>query len=107
MGTNKTQVLHRLRLQLFTPLQRKPDVQNTSQEWQPDPEVIMQKDVLDGRAWESEYQTPIFGNDQDEPDNHNSPKITVRIDPATDESCTIPGTAREGSPEVFPKRQIL
>ena len=35
LGTNKTQVLHRMRLQLFTPRQPIPDLQTTSHEWKP------------------------------------------------------------------------
>ena len=38
LETNKTQVLHCMRLQLFTPRQPIPDVQTTSQEWKPDPD---------------------------------------------------------------------
>ena len=49
-GTNKTQVLHRMRLRLFTPRQPFPDVQTTSQEWRPDREVIINHDDLDARA---------------------------------------------------------
>ena len=41
LGTNKTQVPHRMRLCLFTPRQPIPDVQTTPQEWKSDPEVIV------------------------------------------------------------------
>ena len=41
LGTNKTQVLHRMRLRSFTPRQPIPDIQPTSHEWKPDPEVII------------------------------------------------------------------
>ena len=37
LGTNKTQVLHRMRLRPLTPSQPIPDVQTTSEEWKPDP----------------------------------------------------------------------
>ena len=43
LGTNKTQVLHRMRLRLFTPRQPIPDVQTTSQEWKSNPEVIIKR----------------------------------------------------------------
>ena len=39
--TNKTQILHRMRLQLLKPRQLIPDVQTTSQQWKPDHEVII------------------------------------------------------------------
>ena len=101
-GTNKTQVLHRMRLRLFTPRQPLADIQTTSQEWKPDTEVTIKHDDLYAGAWESEYETPIFDNDQHEPSNANSREITVRHDLSNDETCTIPGTIQEDSPEVFP-----
>ena len=91
-----------MRLRLITPRQPIPDVQTTRQEWKPDPEVIIKHDDLYARAWESEYETPIFDNGQHEPDNNNSPEITVKHDLQNDEACTIPGTIQEDSPEILP-----
>ena len=99
-GTSKPQVLHCMRLRSFTA--RQPDVQTTSQEWKPDPEVILKHFDLYARAWESEYETPIFYNGQHEPDKYNSLKISVRHDLPNDETCTIPGTLQEDSPEILP-----
>ena len=65
-------------LRLFTPRQPIPDVQTTSQEWKPDPDVIVKHDDLDAGAWESEYETPIFNNGQRELDSDNSPETRVR-----------------------------
>ena len=84
LGTNRTQILHRIRLRLFTPRQPIPDVQTTSNEWKPDPEVIIKHDDLYARALESEYETLIFDNNQHEPDIGNSPEVTVRHDPPND-----------------------
>ena len=80
------------------------DVQTTSHEWKPDPEVIIKHDDDDlyARAWESEYETPIFDNSQHEPDNDNSPEISVRHDLSNDETSTFPGTIQEDSPEILP-----
>ena len=102
LGTKKTQVLHRMRLPSFTPRQPVVDVQATAQEWKPDPEVIIKHDDLYARAWESEYETSIFDNDQHEPDRGNSPEVTVRHDLQNDETCTIPGTIQEDSPGILP-----
>ena len=102
LGTNKTQVLHRMRLAIFTPRQPIPDVQTTSHEWKPDPQVIIKHDDLYARAWESEYETPISGNGQDEPDRDNSPEVTVRHDLPKEETCTIPRTIQKDSPEILP-----
>ena len=45
----------------------------------------MKHDDLYARAWESEYETPIFDNGQHEPESDNSPEITVRHDLPNDE----------------------
>ena len=91
-----------MRLRLFTPRQRKADIQTTSQEWKPDSEVIINYDDLYVRAWESEYETLIFDNDQHEPDSDNSLDVSRRHDLITDETCSIPGIIQEDSPEIFP-----
>ena len=101
LGTNKTQILHRMKLRLFTPRQPIPDVQTTAQEWKPDPEVIIEHDDLYARAWESEYETPIFDHGQHEPDSDNLPEITVRHDLPYEETCTILGTIQEDSPAIL------
>ena len=88
-------------LRLFTPRQPIPDVQPTSQKWILDPEVIVKHDDLYARAWESEYEVPIFDNGRNEPNNYNSTEITVRHDLANDEKCNIPGNIREHSSEIF------
>ena len=102
LGTNKTQVLLRMRLPFFSPKQPIPDVQTKSNEWKPDPEVILKHEDLYGRACESEHETPIFDNGQHEPDSRNSPEVTVGQDLSNDETCTIPGTIQEESPEIPP-----
>ena len=102
LGKNKTHVLYRMRLRLFTRRQPKPDVQTTSQEWKPDPGVISKHDHLYARAWESEYETPIFDRDQHGTDIDNSPEITVRKDLPNDETSTFPGTIQEDSQKFCP-----
>ena len=92
LGTNKTQVIHCIRLRLFTPRQTSPDVQTTSQQWEPDPEAIIKHDDLYAKAWEFELETPISHKDRDEPDNHHPPAIAMRHDLAYEETSTITGT---------------
>ena len=65
IGTNKTQILHRMRLRQFTPRQPIPDTPVRPREWQPDPEVIIKHDDLHATAWECEYDKPIFDSDRD------------------------------------------
>ena len=66
------------------------------------PEIVIKHDDLYARAWKSEYETPIFDNGQHEPDNRNSPEVTVRHDLSNDETCIIPRTIQEDSPEILP-----
>ena len=104
MGSNKTQVLYRLRLRLFTPTQPMLDVQTTSQERKLDPEVIIKHGELYARSWESECETLVSDNDRDKTVNHNSPKTTVRHDSPNDESCITPGTIQEVSQKFSPRQ---
>ena len=54
IGTNRRQILHRMRLRQFTPRQPLSDIPVTQREWQPDPEVVINHDDLYARAWECE-----------------------------------------------------
>ena len=60
IGTNKTQVLHRMRLRRFTPRETPADKRVKPQEYKPDPEVSLNHDDLYARAWEIDYEQPIF-----------------------------------------------
>ena len=62
-GTNKTQILHQMRLRQFKPRQPIPDIPITPREWQPNPEVVITHDDLYARAWEFEYDEPISESD--------------------------------------------
>ena len=49
-----------MRLRQFTPRQPIPDIPITPREWQPDPAALIKHDDLYARAWECEYDDPIF-----------------------------------------------
>ena len=100
IGTNETQILHRMRLRQFTHHQPIPDIPMTPGEWQPDPEVVIKHDDLYARAWECEYDEPIFDSDYNNLVRPSSPKITVRSEAAADERKSTPGTIPENSPEI-------
>ena len=102
-GSNNTQILHRRRLGQFTPRQPTTDIPITPREWQPDPEVIIRHDDFYARAWECEYEKPIFDSDYNILLTPNSPEITVRSEEAADEMRSAPGTIRENSPEIIPQ----
>ena len=84
-GTNKTQIFHRFRLRQFTPRQPEPDIPIRPREWQPHPEVVIKHDDFYARAWECEYEKPIFDSNYNNLVIPNSPEITVRSDETVDE----------------------
>ena len=77
IGTNKTQILHRMRLRQFTTRQPLSDIPVTQREWQPDPEVVITHDDLYARAWECEYDEPIFDSDYNNLAAPSPPEITI------------------------------
>ena len=71
IGTNKTQILHRMRM-------RQSDIPVTQREWQPDPEVVITHDDLYAKAWECEYDEPIFDSDYNNLAAPSPPETTIR-----------------------------
>ena len=100
IGTNKTQILHTMRLRQFTPRQPIPDIPVTPREWQPDPEIIIQHDDLYARAWECEYDKSLFDSDSDNVMSPNSPGVTVRSGEEANATTSTPGTTQEDSSNI-------
>ena len=102
-GTNKTQILHRMRLRQFTPRQPIPDIPITPRERQPDPDVVIAQDDLYARARECEYDEPIFDSDYKNLATPSPPEITIRSEQAADEMRNTPGIIPGNSPEIIPQ----
>ena len=100
IGTNKTQILHRMRLRQFTPRQSTPEISVTPREWQPDPEIIIKHDDLYARVWECEDDKSIFDSDSANVVSPNSPEVTVRSGEETDATRSTPGTTQEDSSNI-------
>ena len=103
MGTDKTQVLHRMRMRQFTPRQPPADIRVNAHEYKPDPEVSINDDDLYARAWENHYEQPIFddgNNNETQPGSH---EIPIQSDLSTGEIRDTLGTTHECSPEIFPR----
>ena len=101
-GTDKTQVLHRMRMRQFTPRQPPADIRVNPNKYKPDPEVSINHDDLYPRAWEHHYEQPIFddgNNGETKPDSH---EIPIQSDLSTGEMRNTLGTTHECSPEIFP-----
>ena len=101
--TNKTQILHRKNLRQFTPRQPPSDIPVPQPEWQPDPEVVITHDDLYARAWECEYDEPIFDSDYNNLTAPSPPEITIRSEQTADEMRNTPGITPENSPESIPQ----
>ena len=102
IGTDKTQVLHRMRMRQFTPRQPPANMRVNPHEYKPDPEVSINHDDLYARAWEHHYEQPIFddgNNDATQPDSH---EIPIQSGLSTGEMRNTLGTTHECSPEIFP-----
>ena len=103
IGTNKTQILHRTRLRQFTPGQPLSDTPVTQREWQPDPEVVITHDDLYARAWECEYDRPIFDSDYSSLATPSPPESTIRSKQTADEMRNTLGIIPGNSPEFLPQ----
>ena len=97
-GTNNTKMRHRMRMRQFTPRQPPPDIRIMSKEWKPDPEVSLKHDDLFARAWECEYEKPIFDAENKNATPPNSSEIPVQWDLSTEETRVFPG--------IFPQRKL-
>ena len=91
-----------MKLRQFTPLRPKPNTAVTPREWQPDPKVIIKHDDLYARAWECEYDKPIFDSDHDNLVSPNALEVTTRSGEAADETRITPGTIQEDSSDILP-----
>ena len=102
IGTDKTQVLHRMRMRQFTPRRPPADIRVNPHEYKTDPEVSINHDDLYARAWEHHYEQPIFddgNNGATQPDPH---EIPIQSEMSTGEMSNTLRTTHECSPEIFP-----
>ena len=104
IGTNKTQILHRMRLRPFTYHQPIRGILITPREWQPDPEVAIKHDDLNARAWECEYDEPIIDSDSKNLVTASSPEVTIPSEKAAVEMWSTPGTKPKNSPDTIPQQ---
>ena len=107
VGTNKTQVLHRMGVRQFTHRQPPADITIKLQEYKSDPEVSLNHDDLYARAWEYDFEQPIFDAENDNEAPTNSQEIPVQTDFSTEEMRNTPGEPHVCSPEFFPNKDEL
>ena len=85
IGTNKTQLLHRMRMRQSTPRQPPADITVKPHEYKSDPEVSLYHDDLYARAWEYDFESPIFDAENDNETPPNQREIPVQSDFTTEE----------------------
>ena len=102
IGTNKTQVLHRMRMRQFTPRQLPADIVVKPQGYKSDPEVSLSHDDLYARAWECDHEQPIFDAENDNATPPNLRQVPLQSDYSPEEMRNTPGNPHVCSPETFP-----
>ena len=102
IGTNKTQVLHRMRIRQFTPRQPPADITVKPQEYKSEPEVNLHHDDSYARACEYDFEQPIFDAENDKAAPPNLQKIPLQFDYSTVEIRNTPGKPHVCCPEINP-----
>ena len=100
IGTNKKQLLHRMRMRQFTPRQPPADITVNPHEYKSDPEVSLYHDDLYARAREYDFEQPIFDAENDNAAPPNQREIPVRSDFSKEEMRNTRGTTHECPPEI-------
>ena len=96
------QVLHRMRMRQFTPRQPPADIPVKPQEYKCDPEVSLNHDDLYARAWEYDYEQPIFDAENKNAAPPNPQEFPIQSDFSTEEMRNTPANTHECSPEILP-----
>ena len=96
-GTRYTQTLYRIRLRLYAPNQRVPDVTVKVEEQLPDPEVKTTLDDWYAQAWETEFGEVLFGNSSERENEEANITELPAEDANTTEQETVITTADETS----------
>ena len=102
IGFNKTQVLHRMRMRQFTPRQPPADITVKPQEYKSDPEVSLHHDDLYARAWEYDFEQPIFDTVNDKTAPPSLQENPLHSDYSTEEMRNTPGNPHVCSPDISP-----
>ena len=101
-GSNKTQVLNRMRMRQFTPRQPPSDITVKPQECKSDRELSLHRDDLYARAWEYDFEQPFFDAENDKAAPPNLQENPLQSDYSMEEMRNTPGYPHVCSPEIFP-----
>ena len=113
-GTRYTQTLYRIRLRLYAPNQRVPDVTVRRDDYLPDPEVQTTHNDCYAQAWETEFGKVLFGNTTEnatEETTNTEITDTAGNDEITAENDVVKTTTSETTTEMTwfkqPQMKIL
>ena len=84
------------------PPQPPADITVKPQENKSDPEVSLNHDDLYARAWEYDFEQPIFGAKNDKAAPPKLQEISLQSDCSTEEMRNTPGNPHVCSPEILP-----
>ena len=94
LNTNKTQILHRIRLKKFvpnTPLEDK----YSKEKLQPDDEIVIPQDDLYTISWEADFDYQVFETRRDDNQNNTNTDDVINDNADDDAQRTQPATSRE------------
>ena len=86
----------------FTPHQPPADITVKPQEYKSDPKVSLHHDDLYARAWEYDFEQPIFDAKNDKTAPPNLQEFPLQSNYSTEEMRKTPGNPHVCSPEIFP-----
>ena len=95
LQTNKTQILHRIRLKPCRTKGRLPDIQVQTKDFQPDNEVEILHDDLYALAWQSGFEHFVM---TPEHNTHSEPTII-----STDTEDTLQNSTQDADPDALPE----
>ena len=96
-----------MRICQFTPRQPPADITVKPQEYKSDPEVSLNYDDLYARAWEYDFEQPIFDAENGNEAPTNSQEVPVQSDFSTEKMRNTPGEPHVCSPETLPNSDEL
>ena len=100
LGTNKTQLLHRIRLQKFTPQAPLADIFVRETDWQKDDQMPITNDDLYAQSWNTNFGSNPFDVDPAEHSQNTEETEYIPIQVPDDNHPPSPGTSKNsgGSP---------
>ena len=101
------EVLHRMRMPQFTPRQPPADIPIKPKEYKTDPDFSFKHGDLHARAWEYDYEQPIFEAEKNNATPLSPHEIPEQSELSTEEMRNTAGTTHGCSTESFPQTDEL